>query len=116
MVIGENREHGKNLFLCFIDYTKAFDKVAYDILRKIMNDMGFLEHITLFLKAIYNEQKTAMRTTYDMTEWFEIHHGVRQVGILPPQLFNIYSEVIMRKALQGFEGSILIGRYQITNP
>lgn len=80
-----------------------------------MSDMEFLEHITLFLKAMYDEQKTAVRTTYDMTEWFEIHHGVRQVGILPPQFFNIYSEVSVRKVLHGFEGSILIGRYQMTN-
>lgn len=37
--------------------------MAYDILR-IMSDIEFLEHITLFLKAMYDEQKAAVGTIY----------------------------------------------------
>ncbi|XP_047481682.1 uncharacterized protein LOC125034084 [Penaeus chinensis] len=59
MVIEKNREHGKDLFICFIAYTKAFDTVAHDILWENMHDMGFHEHIILLLKAMYDKQKAA---------------------------------------------------------
>jgi len=41
--------------------------------------------------------------------------GVRQDCILPPHLFSIYSEKIMRNDLEGFEGSIKIGERAVRN-
>ena len=35
--------------------------------------------------------------------------------VLTPHLFNIYSEVIMKNALEGVEGTVKIGRRSITN-
>ena len=64
MVIEKNCEHNKDLFLCFVDYTKAFDTVAHDIIWKNMQDKGFPEHIILLLKWMYSDQKAAVRTTY----------------------------------------------------
>ncbi|XP_063598624.1 uncharacterized protein LOC134775096 [Penaeus indicus] len=69
MGIEKNHEHNKDLFLCFVDYTKAFDTVAHDILWKNMQDMGFPEHIILLLKSMYGDQKAAVRTTYGLTDW-----------------------------------------------
>ena len=67
MIIEKNREHLKDLHLCFIDYTKAFDIVVHEELWNNMKSIGFPEHIILFLKAMYDEQKAAVHTTYGLT-------------------------------------------------
>ena len=115
MILEKNRERGIDICLCFIDYSKAFDMVAHDILWNDMYSMGFPTHIILLLKSLYLQQKAAVRTTYGMTDWFDIEQGVRQGCIISPHLFNIYSETIMRKALENHEGSIKVGGHNITN-
>ena len=55
MVIEKSRENSKDLYLCFIDYTKAFDMVIHELLWKDMQSMGFPEHIILLLKSMYDE-------------------------------------------------------------
>ena len=42
MVIEKNRECGKNIYLCFIDYRKAFDMVCHELLWKGMLKMDSL--------------------------------------------------------------------------
>ncbi|XP_063613942.1 uncharacterized protein LOC134787155 [Penaeus indicus] len=115
MIIEKNREHSEDLYLCFIDYTKAFDLVIHEELWNNMRNMGFPEHIILLLKAMYDEQKAAVRANYGLTDWFEIDQGVRQGCILSPHLFNLYSENVMRNALEGFIGNDTIGGRTMTN-
>ena len=39
-IIEKAREFQKNIYFCFIDYSKAFDCVDYNKLWKILQDMG----------------------------------------------------------------------------
>ena len=89
--------------------------VIHEELWSNMKNMGFPEHIILLLRAMYNKQKAAVRTTYGLTDWFEIDQGVCQGCILSPHLFSLYSENIMRNALEGHIGDITIGGRTITN-
>ena len=103
------------MFLCFIDYSKAFDTVAHNILWCVMKNMGFPIHIIQLLKPLYDQQKAAVRTSYGLTECFDIEQGVRQGCTISPHLFNIYAEDIMRNALEDFEGSITVVGCTVTN-
>ena len=40
------REFQKNIYLCFIDYAKAFDCVDHNKLWKILKELGIPEHLT----------------------------------------------------------------------
>ena len=45
-IIEKAREFQKNIYLCLIDYTKAFDCVDHDKLWKALREMGVPEHLT----------------------------------------------------------------------
>ena len=47
------REFQKNIYLCFIDYTKAFDCVDHNKLWKIIKEMGIPDHLTCLVRNLY---------------------------------------------------------------
>ena len=92
------REFYKNIYFCFIDYTKAFDFVDLSKLWKILKEMGILDHLTCLLRNLYAGQEATVRTGHGTMDWFKTEPGVGQDCILSPSLFNIYAEYIMRNA------------------
>ena len=52
-IIKKRREFQKNIYLCFIDYAKAFDCVDHNKLWKILKDMGIPDHLTCLLRNLY---------------------------------------------------------------
>ena len=85
----------KNIYFCFIDYTKAFHCVDHNKLWKILQEMGMPEHLTCLLRNLYAGQEATVRTGYVTTDWFRIGKGACQGCILSPCLFNLYAEFIM---------------------
>ena len=61
-IIKKAREFQKNIYFCFVDYTKAFDCVDHDKLWKILKEMGIPDHLTCLLKNLYAGQEAAVRT------------------------------------------------------
>ena len=52
-IIKKAREFQKNIYFCFIDYTKAFDGVDHNKLWEILQEMGIPDHLTCFLRNLY---------------------------------------------------------------
>ena len=52
-IIKKVREFQKNIYFCFIDYTKAFDYMYQNKLWKILKEMGIPDHLTCFLRNLY---------------------------------------------------------------
>ena len=46
----------------------------------------------------FKGQEATVRTGHGTTDWFQIGKGVHQGCILPPCLFNLYAEYMMRNA------------------
>ena len=93
-IIKKARKFQKNIYFCFIDYTKAFDCVDHNKLWKILKDMGIPEHLICFLINLYSGQEATVRTGHGKTDWFQTGKGVRQGYILSSCLFNLYAEYI----------------------
>ena len=94
-IIEKTRKFQKNIYLCFIDYTKAFDCVDHNKLWKILQKMGIKDHLTSLLRNLYVGQETTVRTRQGRMDWFKIGKGVHRGCILLPCLLNFYAEHIM---------------------
>ena len=111
------REFQKNIYFCFIDYTKAFDCVDHKKLWKILQEMGIPDHLTCLLRNLYAGQEATVRTGHGTTDWFQIRKGVHQGCILSPCLFNLYVEYIMQNARldEAQAGIKIAGRNHVEN-
>ena len=103
-IVERAMEHGKTIFMCFIDYSKAFDCAAHSRLWDTLRSMGVQEHLIVLIKGLYTKQEAKVRMEYGNAEWFELSKGVRQGCFLSPYLYILYGEYILRRV--GFEDSI----------
>ena len=71
-VIEKARQFQKNIYFCFIDYTKAFDCVDPNKLWKILQEMGIPDHLTCLWRELYAGQEATVTTGPGTTDWFKI--------------------------------------------
>lgn len=105
----------QDMYLCFIDYTKAFDKVRHDQLLKLLKEKNLDSRDINIISNLYYNQRAVIQVEENTTEDIEIKRGVRQGCVLSPLLFNIYSEDIMNKALADQEHGIKINGRPVNN-
>ena len=74
---------------------KTFDCMDHNKLRKILTEMGTVDHLTCLQRNLYAGQEARVRTLHRTTYWFKIGKEVRQGCILSTCLFNFYAEYIM---------------------
>ena len=68
----------KNIYFCFIDYTKAFDYADHNKPWKILEEMGVPDHLTCLLRNLHAGQEATVRTEHETMDWFQIGKGVHQ--------------------------------------
>ena len=67
-IIETVREFQKNIYFCFIDYTKALDCMDHNKLWKILKEMGIPDHLTCLLRNLYAGQEATVRTGHGTTD------------------------------------------------
>ena len=75
-IIEKAREFQENIYLCFIDYAKAFDCVDHNKLWKTHKNCGIPDHLICLLRNLYAGQEATFGTLYGTTDWFRIEKGV----------------------------------------
>ena len=77
-IIEKAREFQKNIYFCFIDYSKAFDCVDHNKLWEILREMGIPDHLTCLLRNLYAGQEATVKSGHGKLDWFQIGKGVLQ--------------------------------------
>ena len=71
-IIEKAREFQKNIYFCFIDYSKVFDCVDHNKPWKTLKEMEIPDHLTCLLRNLYAGQEATVRTGHGTTDWFQI--------------------------------------------
>ena len=92
------REFQKNIYLCFIDYTKAFDCVDHNKLWKILKEMRYQTTLLASWETYMQIKKQQLEP--DMEQWTGSKLGKEYIkAVCCHLLFNLYAECIMQNAL-----------------
>ena len=110
-IIEKAREYQKNIYFCFIYYTKAFDHVDDNKLWKILKEMGIPNHLTCLLRKLYASQEAK-----ELNVEFQIGKEVCQGYTLSACLFNLNAAYIILNAglNEAQMESRLLGKISIT--
>ena len=78
------------MYTCFLDASKAFDRVNHSILFDKLEMRGVPSYIIRLLIYWYQNQSMCVKWGSSISELFSVSNGVRQGSILSPHFFNIY--------------------------
>ena len=87
-------EGQKDLFFCFVDLEKAYDRIPRDLVYRCLRKKKVPEHLIKLVKATYENARTRVRTAEGNTEEFNIKVGLHQGSALSPFLFIVVLDVI----------------------
>ena len=83
---------GSPVYLCFLDASKAFDRVNYWKLFNKLLLRGTPGYIVKLLMYWYTTQEFAVKWGASISLPFKTANGIRQGGILSPYLYNVYTD------------------------
>src|SRR6218665_921721 len=109
MLTERSLKHKQEVYICFVDYEKAFDRVDWKNLINALRRMGVDWRERRLIGNLYLGQKVRIRIEGEYSEPELIGRGVRQGCPLSPLLFNIYIEELIREALEDTEEGIKVG-------
>ena len=83
-------DHGSRVFCSFLDASKAFDRLVHSGLFSKLIDRKAPKCLLDILVTWYNGLMCRVRWDGHLSDWFLVTAGVRQGGVLSPDLYNIY--------------------------
>ncbi len=84
-------------YACMLDASKAFDKVHFGKLFKLLVDRKMPAIVISLLLNNYTRQNTCTTWNGTKSHTFTALNGVRQGGVLSPLLFNVYFDEMIYK-------------------
>ena len=107
-LIEQQRMAGTPLYVCFVDFQKAYDTVPRALLWGKLERMGIRGHIMDAIRALYADVPVCVRTQQGLTQTFQSLMGVKQGCPLSPTLFGLY--------IDDFEAVVLGGAAALSLP
>ena len=98
-IIEQYMNTNKDLYLCFIDYEKAFDRVNHERMIQCLQQLDIDGKDLKLIRNLYWNQKAFIRTENGLSPEIQIKRGVRQGCVLSPSLFNLYTENYLNSSL-----------------
>lgn len=101
------KEEKKNLYMAFIDLSKAFDTVNRELLWVVLQKFGVPEKYLSVLRQLHDGMQARVRAGGLTSDPFPVAVGVKQGCILAPALFNLFLaaiNLITHNIIGGYKG------------
>ena len=83
-------KYGKNLFACFVNLKKAYDRVPRDKLWKVLQEYGVNGQLLRAIMSFYCRPEICVRLNGKQSKPFHVGVGLWQGCVLSPLLFIVY--------------------------
>ena len=91
-ILDHYNSQNSTIFMCFIDASKAFDRICHSKLFEKLVQRGVPMYLVRILAFWYANQQMQVKWGNSLSATFNVSNGVRQGSILSPSLFNVYMD------------------------
>jgi len=107
--------NNSNVYTTLLDASRAFDRVEYVKLFRVLMSKGICPVIARFLVLLYTNQMIRVKWGSSIGLSFSVCNGVKQGGVMSPLLFTVYiDELLLRlknSSLGCYIGAEFCGAY-----
>lgn len=96
MIIEQTVEWKSPLYLLFVDFEKAFDRVNRDVIWKILHLNGIPPKLINIIRSMYTNSTCKILHRGKTSNSIPVKSGVRQGCVLSPLLFLLTIDTVMR--------------------
>ena len=89
-LIQKYRKNKEHLYMCFVDFKKAFDSVWHLALKLKLLEYGISGKFYDIIDNMYKDNLNCIKSDGQLSNTFSCARGVKQGDILSPNLFNLY--------------------------
>lgn len=104
-----------DLYICCIDFEKAFDKIRHQKLLEFLRIKNLGIRDICIIRNIYYNQTANIRVDNESRNGIKICRGVQYGCVLSALLFNLYSEEIFKKVLEEEKAGEVISGSMLNN-
>ncbi|KAI8516990.1 hypothetical protein Bbelb_055710 [Branchiostoma belcheri] len=105
------REQNQNLYILFVDLTKAFDTVSREGLWCILSKLGCPSKFVSIIRSFHDGMMARVVGNGTVSDPFPITNGVKQGCVMAPTLFSLMFATMLFKALSATDAGITV-RYR----
>jgi len=105
------REQNQNLYIMFVDLTKAFDTVSREGLWSILSKLGCPPKFVSIIRSFHDGMMGRVVGNGTESDSFPITNGVKQGCVMAPTLFSLMFATMLFRALSATDAGITI-RYR----
>ncbi|CAG9133925.1 unnamed protein product [Plutella xylostella] len=99
-----------NVYACFLDLSKAFDLVSYNVLWEKCRKSNLPMELVNIFQYWYDHQSNKVRWGDVYSDEYGLECGVRQGGITSPKLFNLYMDELIGELSSMHAGCYVDGK------